>query len=251
VSSRSQPRVRDRSPVPARYFPSSAASLRERFLPRSRAPTGAHLRVSTSGLDLLVVFEIGSRSWYQQHLTSPYWPGGGSGVTIGIGYDLGFQDRTTLRADWGTELDTAALSTLGRLIGLRGDAARQAAASAADVEIRLEAAARVFYRTTLPRYARLTERAYPEVGDLPADATSMLVSLIYNRGPGLAGDSRREMRTIRDRVPHGDLAGIAVALRAMRRLWPNSEGLRRRRAREAAIVAAAARPYATEELVYV
>jgi hypothetical protein len=47
------------------------------------------------------------------------------------------------------------------------------------------------------------------------------------------GDDRKEMREIRDAVALGDFAAVPPAIIAMKRLWPNVEGLRIRRDREA------------------
>ncbi len=54
----------------------------------------------------------------------------------------------------------------------------------------------------------------------------------------MKGDSRKEMRAIRDLVPKGDLKGIAAELRAMERLWKGKDqrGLLKRREAEAELV---------------
>jgi len=235
---------------PPRFSTTTAATLRERYLRTTRDRPGA-LEVSTYGLDTLVGFEIGSRAWYESRLTAPHWPGGASGVTIGIGYDLGHQSRAQLQADWGAVLGDRATARLERAIGVTGERARALTGQFEDLRIELAEAARVFYQSTLPRYVRRTRTTYPASGSLPADATTMLVSLIYNRGPGLAGDSRREMRAIRGQTEARDLQAIAGSLRSMKRLWPGLRGLVRRREREAVIVEQSERDYSAAELVWI
>jgi len=72
---------------------------------------------------------------------------------------------------------------------------------------------------------------------MPRLCLGALVSLVYNRGTstdpaGLPG-ARKEMRDIRDAVAAGRFTDIPAALRAMKRLWPEGNGLRDRREREA------------------
>ena len=235
---------------PPRFSTSTAAALRERYLRPTRSQAGT-FELSTWGLDVFVGFEIGSRAWYQSHLTAPHWPGGDSGVTIGIGYDLGYQSAARLRADWLDLLGDAATTRLQGTIGITGEPARALTRQLRDLRIELDDAASVFYESTLPRYAGRTRTVYPAAGSLPPDATTMLVSLVYNRGSGMAGDSRREMRAIRAQAETSDLVAIAASLRSMKRLWPRLRGLQRRREREAAIVEQSERDYSAAELVWV
>jgi GH24 family phage-related lysozyme (muramidase) len=55
------------------------------------------------------------------------------------------------------------------------------------------------------------------------------------------GDSRREMRAVRDAVANGDLQEIANQLRAMKRIWEGKglDGLLKRRDAEADLVGSA------------
>jgi hypothetical protein len=65
------------------------------------------------------------------------------------------------------------------------------------------------------------------------DGFGALTSLIYNRGPGMAGDDRSEMREIRDAMQRCDFLVVADYIRSMERLWPKVPGLRLRRRWEA------------------
>ncbi len=163
------------------------------------------------------------------------WPGGDSGVTIGIGYDLGYVTVDQFESDWGHCLTEDQLDRLREAVGKRGIAARNRATGFVDIRIKRKDAETVFIERSLPMYALRTEMAFPGITELPPDAQGALVSLVFNRGASMEGDRRSEMRAIRDAVPRGDLQEIADQLRSMKRLWVNKglDGLLRRREEEA------------------
>lgn len=172
-------------------------------------------------------------------LDQPYeWPGGDSGITIGIGYDLGYVKPSEFQQDWGTVLAPSDAQTLTSVVGLKGVSAQQKAASLKMIRIKEDDAERVFLERSVPVYQKQAQQAFPGIDALPADAQGALVSLVYNRGTSMQGDSRREMRAIRDAVPRGDLKEIADQLRSMKRLWvgKNMDGLLKRRDAEADLV---------------
>lgn len=166
------------------------------------------------------------------------WPGGASGITIGVGYDLGFVTSEQFEEDWSAHLESDQIGRLKDVIGLSGDAARQRAGEFRDIKIVRADAEEVFKERTLPLYSQRTEDAFPGVDQLPANAQGALVSLVFNRGGAMDGDRRREMRAIRDAVAAGDLQEIANQLRAMKRLWEGKglDGLLKRRDAEADLV---------------
>ena len=166
------------------------------------------------------------------------WPGGASGITIGYGYDLGQVKAERFVADWGDVLPVAQLERLKAVIGLGGEKAKAAAPGLADIMIGKDVSLKVFLTRTVPEYQKQTEAAFPGLDRLPADAQGALVSLVYNRGPKMEGDRRKEMRAIRDAVGKGDLKEIAAQLRAMKRLWEGQglPGLLKRRDAEAVLV---------------
>ncbi len=233
----------------------------EALLDAAEAPSGgetpapeASLVVSRDALEALVGFEISSEAYYRRHLQSPIWPGAASGVTIGIGYDLGHTSATQLERDWRGRLPDTAVDALLSVQGLKGEAAKRALSKVRHVVVPLPEAKQVFYTSTLPRFAKDTRRVYEGVEKLPPDAQGALLSLVFNRGTSMANtSSRREMRAIRDLVKAKNLAGIAAQIRAMKRLWDRSTlpGLHVRRDREADLVAGADRPYTPEEKVSV
>lgn len=174
-------------------------------------------------------------------------PGGDSGITLPFGYDLGYTTIDRFRADWRDELSAQALDRLSRVVGRKGEAAARRADEFRDIRISIEAAMRVFERSTVPRTFAACRRAFKGFDALPPDVQGVLVSLVFNRGTsmGVQGkpswESRREMRLVRNAVAAGDIREIAVQIRAMQRLWKGKglDGLIRRREGEAALVESA------------
>lgn len=166
------------------------------------------------------------------------WPGESSGVTIGIGYDLGFATPEQFEEDWSPYLTGDEIERLKTAIKVSGEAAHQRASEFSDIKVKKDDAVEVFKNRTLPLYSDRTEEAFPGVDQLPANAQGALVSLVFNRGAGMDGDRRKEMRAVRDAVAAGDLQEIANQIRAMKRLWdPNKMGgLLKRRDAEADLV---------------
>jgi GH24 family phage-related lysozyme (muramidase) len=166
------------------------------------------------------------------------WPGGASGITIGLGYDLGYESAGDFEKDWQVLLGAGDFTTLCQVVGLKGADAQAKASGLKTIKIKSADAEQVFLERSVPKYQALTQQAFPGVDALPADAQGALFSLVYNRGTSMNGDSRKEMRAIRDAVPNGDLQEIANQLRAMKRLWVNKglDGLLKRRDAEADLV---------------
>jgi hypothetical protein len=232
--------------------PETLSALEDRLGIKPR-PASWSLECSRSSLDEIVAFEVSSPAYYARKLQRPTWPGGQSGVTIGIGYDLGMTSRAQIAADWGVHLNDSDVDLLLVAQGVSGDAARKLARSLASVVIPFEMASAVFYQSTLPSYARQTRDTFGGAQSLPADAQGMLLSLVYNRGTKLTGPARTEMAAIKDLVGGGSasLDAIAEQFESMVRLWPDLKGLRDRRLREAEIVRSADRDYSAGEIVRV
>lgn len=169
------------------------------------------------------------------------WPGEASGITIGAGYDLGYTPADQFEQDWSPYLTADQIERLKDVIGLKGQDARRRAGEFRDIRIKTADAEEVFKQRTLPKYSKQTEDAFPGVDELPPKVQGALVSLVFNRGGGMNGDSRREMRAVRDAVANGDLQEIANQIRAMKRLWEGKglDGLLRRRDAEADLVESA------------
>src|SRR5262249_39675005 len=147
------------------------------------------------------------------------WPEGDSGVTIGVGYDLGYNTRATIGNDWIAHLGPDMTSRLQSCASAKGQAARALLPSVHDLVIPWPPALAVFRDVTIPRYWRSTRDVFPGVERLDPNCQGALLSLVFNRGTKLDGDRRREMREIRRLVLLEEYAGIAAQLRAMKRLW--------------------------------
>jgi len=71
------------------------------------------MKINDESIQLIVRFEVGGgKEYYDRFLKSPTWSGEYSGVTIGVGYDLGYNSANTVQADWQNDLNS---ETIGRL----------------------------------------------------------------------------------------------------------------------------------------
>jgi GH24 family phage-related lysozyme (muramidase) len=166
------------------------------------------------------------------------WPGGSSGVTIGIGYDLGYVTMDQFESDWGGSLSPNDLEQLKTAVGLIGIKAKNRALQFVAIRIKRAPAEKVFLEKTIPLYQFKAKQAFPGIENLPLDAQGAIVSLVFNRGTSMIGERRTEMLAIRKAVSKGDLREIAKQIRSMKRLWIGKglDGLLRRRDAEADLV---------------
>ena len=188
------------------------------------------MNLSTKGIQAIINWETGGESYYDKH---PEWPGAESGVTIGVGWDLGHTFVTETSRAWSPHLTASTLALLVSVSGRKGQAASEVLPHVRHLVVPWEAALSVFENVTLPVWYMRTLRIYPQVVDLPGDCAAALVGLVFNRGTSLSGDRRVEMAEIQKFLRNGDLEEIPKALRKMKRLWPKLEGLRNRREKEA------------------
>ena len=229
----------------------------ERLLDKEAAqpPETPRLSCSKTGLRSIITHEISSEAYYNRRLKNPIWPGGASGVTIGIGYDLGYSSVAKMRREWGGRISESDIKALEKVCGLKGEDARAKVnlVSIKSVSVPLESASKVFYLSSLPVYAAKCLKAYPGVEKLPADAQAAMLSLVFNRGTRKSGSTRREMKALEALVANADLDGIAVEILKMKRLWEGKglDGLLRRREHEAELVKGSKRDYEPEELVQI
>lgn len=159
-----------------------------------------------------------------------------SGITLGFGDDLGQHPKGDPLIEWGeVGIPPEQLRRLRGVVGLRGQAARDAAIGLRDIRISESQALAVFLHVLWPRYAALAEQAFPGLREMAVyapDAACALVALVYNRG-GKVDEAdldhpenfrREEMRFIRDAVLETNLPKIANNLVIMARLW-NGKGV--------------------------
>ena len=196
-------------------------------------PRDAACRRAAAALTLR--WEVTSPAFYRKRLELPIWPGGASGVTWGIGYDGGHATGAVILDDWSRHEHRMLLSESAGITGSRAKAALPKFRSAPTP---YPYAAEVFETRSLVEYERRTERAFRNgFTELRPNACGAMISLVYNRGAAMTGDSRREMRVLRNEcVPNKDYSCIARELRSMCRLWRgtvNEKGLCARREAEA------------------
>lgn len=195
--------------------------------------------LSDKSYNLILKYEVGGgSSYYNKALKNPTYPGGASGVTIGVGYDLGYNTKSQFENDWKGLLSENTYNRLEKCLGFKGESAKRLISSVKDISIDWDAASTVFKKETLPRFMRETLRAFPGADKLHPDAFGVLVSLVFNRGPSVSGNSRKEMANIKSLVPSKDYKKIAQEIRNMKRLWVGKglDGLLKRRDEEANIV---------------
>ena len=196
-------------------------------------PAG-QLAISPEAKALIVEFETGGRSCYQPR---PEWPGGASGVTVGIGYDCGYNERTAILRDW-KALPEGTRNALAATAGIKGVAAKPRASALRWITVPWTNAEAVFVANTMPRFGAYTSAAFPGITKTHGHIQGAMLSIVFNRGMSMAGDGRREMRQIRSYVAAGNVRGIPREIRSMKRLWIGKglDGLIRRREAEARLV---------------
>ena len=197
--------------------------------------------ISDKAFDLILKYEVSSKAYYDRHLSKPTWPGLTSGVTIGIGYDLGYNTSAQFTRDWARHLvPSATFKRLAATLSVKGVRASALIKNLSDIRIPWESALHVFRTSTLPRFLDLTIRTYPGSEKLHPDILGALVSVVFNRGASLTGSRRKEMSMLREAVRVGDLSQIEMLIRQMKRLWVGTKfrGLVQRRNAEADLVKA-------------
>lgn len=203
-------------------------------------PATSSSLLSPAGEKLIIDFEVGGgEAYYSKFLSRPSYPGYDSGVTIGCGWDCGYNKRANLDSDWAI-LPQDTRNRLAVTLGKTKNEAKAILPMVKDIVIPWNVAYNVFINVTVPKWFATTAKTYPGLYNLPKDAQAALVSLVFNRG-GLIdnSDRRKEMKAIRDHVATGNLKAIASEIRKMKRLWIGTDveaGLIKRREAEAKLV---------------
>jgi len=201
--------------------------------------------LSKKSLDLILEFEVGGgENYYNKFLKNPAWPEGQSGVTIGVGYDLGYVNKTEFSEDW-KDLPKEIFDRLYKVVGIKGYNAKNLIRGLRDITIPWKLSLQVFNNKTVTKFWNLTKDTFPNFDKMPEDAKGGLVSLVFNRGNALEGDRRREMKLIRDGMritntfDQKALTFIANQIRNMKRIWAGGsieKGMNRRRDAEAKLI---------------
>jgi len=195
---------------------------------------------SPKALALILEYEVGGgKSYYEKYLSKPTWPGGASGMTLAIGVDCGYYTSAELEKLFHF-LPKEQLEVVKGASGKTGQAGKAYTQQHknSSINITWDQAIEIFDTLTWPKFAKLAEKSFPGLDQLCDNAYGAIVSLVFNRGSSLVGDSRLEMRNIRDLVPKKDYKGIANELRKMKRIWKGKglDGLLARRDAEANLV---------------
>jgi hypothetical protein len=200
--------------------------------------------IGNVGYDLIIKYEVGGgRSYYEKRLMSPTVPGAWSGVTIGIGWDLRFNDTKAFDKAWGELLEFGVLSH-EQFFRLRNYVGREISSSRRDsverelqdIKIPWYYAHKVFCTLTIPRFYALAANTFPGFLSAPIEIRAALTSLVFNRGASLRGNRRKFMRAIYQELKSGSWKRVGHNLRKMEVWWRGMSvylGLKRRRYEEA------------------
>ncbi len=200
--------------------------------------------MTKENIHIIVAPEIGAEfpgdtRYYKKFCQMPTYPGGESGVTVGIGYDLGYNNKQQIKLDWGGRVSGNHLAFFMNCAGVKGSFSKQLiTATTRALTVPYEIAIDVFNQVTLPKFAAKTKAIYPNLENLNETTQAVLIGLIYNRGNSLQGDRRAEMRELVEHTNSADYAAIAATIDKMKRLWVGTEvsGLVKRREEEAKLI---------------
>lgn len=186
----------------------------------------------------VINFETGGEQYYNKFLKKATYPGGASGVTIGIGADLGYLSREEFDKYFAKYFTEDEAKKLRSVIGLKGQSAKSALSKVKGIELSWNNAKKIFINWTLPKFWKLTNGIWPGMDQLCENAQIALTSIVFNRGSSLKGNGRKEMVNIQSLVKKKDIKGIAKEIKSMKRLWIGKglDGLLKRRDIEAKMV---------------
>jgi hypothetical protein len=192
--------------------------------------------------DLIIYYEVTSKSNYNKKFTKPIvpaWQSTASGVTVGIGVDVGHMSRSSVDWTFRGKLPDNQVELLKNASGKKGRDAYYNALPAVkyNVSVKWDTAYDILTEKTLPTYSKRTKDAFKITKtQLDPHLNGALISLVYNRGGSMSSkSSRNEMRYIRDDIAKGTYENIPQYIRDMKRLWSYKKlrGLHLRRDKEA------------------
>lgn len=207
--------------------------------PTAADPTisAGELRISPEAKEMILFYEVGGPGYYQARLQRPTVPPGSSGITIGIGYDLGYNTASQIRADWKGQIPDAHVERLASVAGRKTTAAKSALGRVRDIAIPWDAAVAVYEKRTVPRFAALTVATYPGIKATHPHIQGVMLSTSFNRGTAMTPyERRKELVWTRDDLRTGKTAKLPSYQLAMRRLWPTIPGLLKRYTAHAGLI---------------
>lgn len=217
---------------------------------------GKTLVLSKSALQkVLIEQEVSSEANYKQRLQYPIWPGGISGITIGLGLDVGTQSPEALQKALSGILLQEDIDRLKKVCGILGFICKEKLPI--PVKVLWSQALQIFYRSSLPKYAKEAASVYDELETLHPYEQTVFVGLVYNRGAGLndkaGSDRRKEMKLLVNAIKSDDDKLMASLVRQMKRLWDEKKqgGLIARRELEAHLLELPDDPIPEDDKLYI
>lgn len=175
----------------------------------------------------------GDLEWVHQqegHAGHPYWPGGGSGVTIDPGLDLGHAGKATIDAAlplYGFTDDQE--RDLRAVVGIKGRRAKALAKALEWIKISRDDASRILPHIAAKYWREIVGR-FPPLATAPGPVQTALLSLGFNRGEWNAG-----LAPLAEPLRAGDWKTVARIIGSMQQNH-RLAGIRSRRRLEAALV---------------
>lgn len=194
------------------------------------------LPISFASIEEIISDEDSSENYYNKVYERPEWPGGASGVTIALGYDLGYANKDKIIKDFKNKISNEMLNVLLSISGITGIAAHDAMIRTRnEILIPWGIALEIFLDNDMPNWIATVQKVLLNTNLLSPDCLGVLVSIAYNRGASFhaAGDRYKEMRAISTDMFMKNFKDIPNQIRSMARLWPSTNGVHSRRLREA------------------
>ncbi|WDH20645.1 hypothetical protein [Pseudomonas chlororaphis] len=184
-------------------------------------PKPSKRQISDRAKNLIIGFEVINKKHYEKKFQAPIYPGGESGVTIGIGYDLGYSKPKWFEEDWSSYISDDDLISLTSSCLTTGSNTKKLLPSLKKVIIPWEQAYPQFIDRTLPLYVAETVNALKNTDALSDDCLGALVSLVYNRGASFTavGERYKQMRAIRIHMAKSQFEKIPSEIRSMKEIW--------------------------------
>jgi hypothetical protein len=192
---------------------------------------------SPKTLELLLKYEVGGgESYYNKYLSKFTWPGGASGPTIAIGVDCAYYSSEELSKIF-SFLPAGQIELIKGASGKSGERGKQYTKilRSENIIVTWERSLDIFEKLTWPKFTKLAEKTFPGLSELHPDAYGAIISLVFNRGTSLKGESRKEMVNIKELISSKNYKQIAKEFRNMKRIWIGKglDGLLERREAEA------------------
>ncbi len=117
----------------------------------------------------------------------PYWPKGNSGITIRVGWDLGYHSAAELKTTW-SELGSEVLGRLEKAAGIKTEQAQVLLPHMRSVLIPESLSLAVFRDSLVRQYYPSVLQLFPQIEKLPTNVQVAFISVLFNRGPAMGHD---------------------------------------------------------------